>query len=59
MLNLDLAGKRALVTGGNSGIGEAVAMKLAEAGADVAINFVADPDAQPGHARGPYPRVCC
>ena len=45
MLNLDLAGKRALVTGGNSGIGEAVAMKLAEAGADVAINFVADPDA--------------
>jgi hypothetical protein len=22
-------------------------------------SFVADPDAQPGHARGPYPRVCC
>ena len=45
MLNIDLSGKRALVTGANSGIGEAIVGKLAAAGADVAINFVADPDA--------------
>lgn len=34
-----LAGKRALVTGGNSGIGEAIALELSRAGADVAINY--------------------
>jgi len=45
MLNIDLSGKRALVTGANSGIGEAIVGKLAAAGADVAINFVADPEA--------------
>jgi NAD(P)-dependent dehydrogenase (short-subunit alcohol dehydrogenase family) len=45
MLNIDLSGKRALVTGANSGIGKAIVGKLAAAGADVAINFVADPEA--------------
>ena len=39
MLKLDLAGKRAIVTGGSLGIGAAIALKLGEAGADVAINF--------------------
>src|SRR3954467_11303213 len=35
----DLAGKRALVTGGSRGIGAAIALALAEKGADVAITF--------------------
>jgi glucose 1-dehydrogenase len=40
-----LAGQIALVTGGNSGIGEACVRHLAAAGASVAINYVAAPEA--------------
>jgi len=39
-----LLGQKALVTGASSGIGRAIAAALGEAGADVAINYVAGED---------------
>lgn len=39
----DLTGKAALVTGANTGIGQAIAVALAEAGADVALAGRSDP----------------
>lgn len=39
-----LAGKVAVVTGGSSGIGQAIAVKLGQEGVDVAINYVGRPE---------------
>jgi glucose 1-dehydrogenase len=42
-MEIALRGKRALVTGANSGIGASIAEHLAEAGARVAVNYLIDP----------------
>ena len=39
-----LRGKNVLVTGGTSGIGQAIAVRFAEHGANVAINYLTTPD---------------
>lgn len=43
-MRVELNGKRALVTGGSSGIGQAIALVFAAAGADVAINYISGDD---------------
>jgi 3-oxoacyl-[acyl-carrier protein] reductase len=42
---IDLSGRRALVTGASRGLGRAIALKLAECGADVAVNYVSSEEA--------------
>ncbi|MET1754170.1 2-dehydro-3-deoxy-D-gluconate 5-dehydrogenase KduD [Novosphingobium sp. RD2P27] len=42
-ISFDLTGKNALVTGANTGIGQAIALALAQAGADVAVAGRSDP----------------
>lgn len=44
-MSLSLEGKKALVTGGSRGIGRAIALTLADYGADVAITFASSVDA--------------
>jgi glucose 1-dehydrogenase len=43
-----LRGKNVLVTGGTSGIGQAIAVRFAEHGANVAINYLTSPDEAEG-----------
>jgi glucose 1-dehydrogenase len=42
---MTLKGKVAIVTGGNSGIGQAIVLGLAEAGASLVIDYIAHPEA--------------
>ena len=53
---IDLSGKRALVTGGSRGIGAAIALALAENGADVAFTYANSPDRAEG-VRGAIARI--
>ncbi|MBX7056747.1 MAG: SDR family oxidoreductase [Leptospirales bacterium] len=45
-----LKGQTAVVTGANSGIGKGVALALGQAGAQVVVNYVVDPEAAEGVA---------
>jgi len=42
---MTLKGKVAIVTGGNTGIGKSIVLSLAEAGANIVIDYIANPDA--------------
>jgi 2-deoxy-D-gluconate 3-dehydrogenase len=49
-----LEGHTALITGGTRGIGKAVTLALAEAGADILLVQVREPIATPTHPATPF-----
>jgi 3-oxoacyl-[acyl-carrier protein] reductase len=51
-VDLDLSGRRALVTGGGKGIGSAITAELAAMGAQVVVNYLADEGAASAVAAG-------
>jgi NAD(P)-dependent dehydrogenase (short-subunit alcohol dehydrogenase family) len=55
MIPIDLKGRRALITGGDSGLGAATAKSLAQAGADIAIAYRDGPEAAEGVAASARP----
>ncbi len=48
---IDLTGKAAVVTGGSRGIGKAIALRLAQQGADICFSYVSNADAAAATAR--------
>jgi 3-oxoacyl-[acyl-carrier protein] reductase len=48
---IDLSGKAAVVTGGSRGIGKAIALRLAEQGADICFSYQANQDAATATAK--------
>lgn len=53
-----LRGKTVLVTGATSGIGQAIALRLAEEGCNVAINYRSQPDAAEATRQEAMARAC-
>ena len=48
---IDLSGKAAVVTGGSRGIGKAIALRLAQQGADICFSYVSNADAAAATAK--------
>lgn len=44
MIGIDLSGRTAIVTGGGQGLGAATAVLLGQAGANVVVNYIGDPE---------------